>query len=49
MKKLFLWICLLSFSFFATDAMANLPEMESAKAENSNLNNFSHQIPANFT
>jgi hypothetical protein len=38
MKKLFFWICLLSFSFFTIEAMANLTGNESAIAENSNFN-----------
>ena len=48
MKKLFFWICLLSFSFFAIDAMANLPGNESAIAEKSNLNLVKENHPRPF-
>jgi len=48
MKKLFFWICLLSFSFFATDAMANLSGNESAIAENSNVKMVKENHPRPF-
>jgi hypothetical protein len=48
MKKLFFWICLLSFSFFAIDAMANLPGNESAIAENSTVNVVKKNHPRPF-
>ena len=48
MKKLFFWICLLSFSFFATDAMANFSGNESAIAENSEMNVVKEKHPRPF-
>lgn len=48
MKKLFFWICLLSFSFFAINAMANQPGNESAIAENSNVNMVKENHPRPF-
>jgi hypothetical protein len=48
MKKLFFWICLLSFSFFATDTMANLTGNESAIAENSKMNVVKEKHPRPF-
>jgi hypothetical protein len=48
MKKLFFWICLLSFSFFTIEAMANLTGNESAIAENSNLNMVKKNQPRPF-
>ena len=48
MKKLFFWICLLSFSFFATDAMANFSGNESAIAEKSNLKLVKEKHPRPF-
>ena len=48
MKKLFFWICLLSFSFFAIDAMANFSGNESAIAEKSNLKLVKEKHPRPF-
>jgi hypothetical protein len=48
MKKLFFWICLLSFSFFTIDAMANLYGNESAIAENSEMNVVKKKHPRPF-
>lgn len=48
MKKLFFWICLLSFSLFATNALANLPEKESVKAEKTEMHQYKKSNPRPF-
>lgn len=48
MKKLFFWICLLSFSFFASDAMANLSGNESAIAESAKIAKVKENHPRPF-